>query len=741
MKKLYIGFDLGDGETSIFYANRDIEAEGRAVVEVLDLPGGNRRPIPTMYGIHKKTGKVVLASTILSEIESVGDIAINFKNRPSDLLGRITEADLSKLNGQLNMQDADWNSVKLLQTPALLEYKMHVVNFVNAIFGDENFYKSFKGAMDETVKEIVVTVGHPTKWSSVDTRIYELILKESLLGEEQYADKKLTLCVAPESRAAFLTMRNKNIALKQGATLLIDIGSSTVDLTALQGGDSRRAVYNDGHDYLGARVIDFLIYELFLEKMEEIGALKQYEQVLKLNKDYRNYIIMQCRRAKERMYEDGEATKGSIYVDIGEYDAFKIPVQKQEINRLFVRPMGDVMKKYTRVSDEKLQRLGTASYLEEMRMFLMEQNALMVQKNIALKQVLLTGSASRVPAVRDVVQTVFRESAVINDLNPGEAIAVGLVYVGISDEKSEAFQKEAEKMLKEKTPAVVEKNLGDLAFNLSSEILDFVIKDEVIPEIKKWRVGAYKTLREMKNCIEKECNEAYIEKIIQNNSECKCEGFIADWLTEKIGKEMEENLKELCREYQIEVQNLGLKDLDAMSGLKNIGMNMSHMSEGVASGVADSFIKFVAIISGIFVGVCNTAILGGIITAISWLSLSFAISILTFLLFTPMAIPIAVGILGVGVVMGIKNGGDKIKDWMTEKILDADLPVWVRSKAMSDKKIKHTIDGERPKMLCSMRESIMTEENKEQLKVQIAALYNNLAREIVEQIKYVVESK
>lgn len=737
MKKFYIGFDLGDGETSAFYVLYDIESEEHIIADALDLPGGGRKPIPTLYGIDKETDKVVLAHVLLSDAESVKDIEINFKRRPSDLLDGISDIERNKLIAQLNMENVEWGSIRQVNHPALVEYKQHVVNFVNAIFEDEGFINDIQsGAQDG--EEIVVVVGHPTKWDSLDRGIYHMILKESILGGEQFAGKPLKLLEAPESRAAFLTMRNKALDLKQGITLLVDIGSSTVDLTALQGGDSRMTVYNSGHNYLGARNIDFLIYELFLQKIEEKGALEQYNQILKLNPDYRNYIVMLCRKVKESVYGDGGVKQGKITVDVGEYDAFKIIILKDEIDRILNKPMRTVMEKYNLVSAQELERIGEESYLGEVKMFLSEEKAELVRQNLEPTQVIITGSASRVPAVREVVKDIFGNSRVVADLRPDEAIALGLVYAGISDEKSAAFQKEVEKMLKEQTPAVVERHLESLAGDLSEEILKLVVDDQVIPELKKWRTGAYVTLRDAIKKIEKNCNEDYITTSIQHDTGCL--STISEWMTQKVGKDMGNELMNVCRRYGIHAQELENIDTNIIGGLNGINLNMSNVGNKMASGIMDSVTTIASVIAGVIACSSSAAILGAIITIISLISINVAVSIAVFLIFNPITVPIAAALFGIAAVTGIKTGNKKIKGWMNEKVLDANLPLVAR-KLMTDKKLNEILERDMPFNIVSMKKSIMNEGNKGLLKEQIASTYSEAVRELIDKIKYIVESK
>ena len=51
---------------------------------------------------------------------------------------------------------------------------------------------------------VVFTVGHPTRWNSLDIAIYKAILRRSVLGGDDYEGMKAELIVAAESRAAFL---------------------------------------------------------------------------------------------------------------------------------------------------------------------------------------------------------------------------------------------------------------------------------------------------------------------------------------------------------------------------------------------------------------------------------------------------------------------------------------------------------------------------------------------------------
>ena len=90
----------------------------------------------------------------------------------------------------------------------------------------------------------------------------------------------------------------------------------------------------------------------------------------------------------------------------------------------------------------------------------------MEQEGISIGRVILTGSASKMPVVPEIVKEVFSdipESALFFDMDPSRTISKGLALVGPSNDKSVSFQMDVSKVLREDVPRVVKNNVANLA--------------------------------------------------------------------------------------------------------------------------------------------------------------------------------------------------------------------------------------------------------------------------------------
>ena len=267
MRKIYIGYDLGDGETIIDLVTFIKRLTSKTDFDDVTMPDSNDpgKAMPSIFA-YDENGKVVFSTIITMAPEEVKKIVINFKRRPSDLLkGDIKgkELDLIDMLKKKINSSSTWPSSTVWptgNTDEMLKFKDSVITFTNAIFTNENFVNRVRTKASSS-DEVVFCVGHPTNWSELDVVIYELIIRNSVLGTGTYVGKKSSIIMEAESRAAYLYAKDRETfeRLPKGSSvLLIDIGSSTIDLTAMRA-TTNNYDYNTGSNYLGARSIDFMI--------------------------------------------------------------------------------------------------------------------------------------------------------------------------------------------------------------------------------------------------------------------------------------------------------------------------------------------------------------------------------------------------------------------------------------------------------------------------------------------------
>ncbi len=126
-KKLFIGYDLGDGETITDMAILDdsqIKSGNRVSFAGMTMPDNNTpgQAIPTVFGLDRETGSVVFSSSIVSDPEAVEQIRSNFKRRPSDLIAPVDETRRAALIRTLQEGFPDRDTAPELYTEPLLTF-------------------------------------------------------------------------------------------------------------------------------------------------------------------------------------------------------------------------------------------------------------------------------------------------------------------------------------------------------------------------------------------------------------------------------------------------------------------------------------------------------------------------------------------------------------------------------------------------------------------------------------------
>ena len=267
MATLYVGYDLGDGETLISFAEYVNDNSGRNYINRIRvrMPGtvAEGIAIPTAYAV-TSNGEIKIGKGLASAF-GVEKVYSNFKKRPSELLDKLDQETLDHFK-----TDSDWP--ESICSPELETMKNHIVTFTDALFSDEKIKDAFFTATNNK-DHIVFAVGHPTKWNAntnkfrdFDKSIYKKIFEQTIIGKDYFEiniHKKLpsTLIFDAESRAAFLNAKDEYFDENKTenyyfdkSRVIIDVGSSTVDISAYPKGQYAITVENSNEVFNG--VID-----------------------------------------------------------------------------------------------------------------------------------------------------------------------------------------------------------------------------------------------------------------------------------------------------------------------------------------------------------------------------------------------------------------------------------------------------------------------------------------------------
>lgn len=735
-KKAYIGYDLGDGETITDLAVLDstqIHTRVQTLFTAMTMPDSNDpgKAVPTVYG-YDGDDNIVFTSSILATPEEIHDIRINFKRCPSDLMPALSE---HRKNEIIALLEQGWPSAAAcpeLHYAGMREFCDAVVNFTDAIFSDELYKKRVHDAAIDCC-EIVFCVGHPTRWTDFDVAVYSAILRRSILGAGSYAGLPSSMVMAAESRAAFLYVRDKATSqvLQPGTcALLIDVGSSTIDLTAMTA-DSRNHQYNSGSNYLGARSVDFIIRQWYLDKLrKDADDWDVYQTLVEDNPAMEQALTLSCRMAKESVFS---TSAGIARINFADFRPTKIT--RADVDRIVGEmPIGQILRESVSLPAKTALAMGDKNWKQLFEEFLQERKAEIAAQGLTVGRIIMTGSASKMPFVTEIVSQTFPDVAgngILSDMNPSRSISMGLALVGPSNEKSLAFQQELDRLLKDEIPAVIAADLDQLADSLSG-VLEKKVRQIIMRRMQQWRRSDITTLEEMTRLIKSDCSEEKLNQLLQNDRDYNA--AIQHWSVNVVGRDIAVKLHTLCERFG--VGDISLESLNVMkiSPIKVDGIRIDPTAD-----IADMLATTISIIAGIVTAVVLPTVLGIVIGLISWLSMTLAIVLLEILLAIPgIGWAILLGIAGIAVVKAAASGLAGPKKMLADKLQTVDLPQWVRDRMTDDKLEKQLAESN---LRSDIRASILEDKAKKQIIESVTAGLQKQVKKRAEDIKYVIESK
>lgn len=735
-KKTYIGYDLGDGETVTDLVTwKQGEPTGKTNFEDMTMPGNTTagQAMPTIFA-YDEAGDVIFSRTIADDPEAVSSVIVNFKRCPSDLLRHSsTMSDAEQIDFIKNCTEwpsaIEWSEGNSAE---MLNFKNSVIVFTNAIFNNSNYVDRLKSAAADS-DEIVFCIGHPTKWTPLDVAIYELILKNSVLGSGTYQGKKSSIVMEAESRAAFLYSKDIEAfgKLSKGSSvLLIDVGSSTIDLTAMTA-TSNNHQYNSGSNYLGARSIDFMIRDWYLEQIQKKPHMwSEYQSLVKYNPTFPNALTLACRLAKERLYSSTSSPKKSV-INLGTFSGIKLSENDLDdvINKT---PVSKILRENINLSDEEYALMGDKSWKELFKDFLLEKKFEMKKLGINIEFIILTGSASKMPFVSQIILEVFKEissSSLKYDMDPSRTISKGLALVGPSNEKSKAFQDDLNNIINEKLESIIENNISSLGKSMGPVISD-IVRPIILNRIESWRDGEIRTLNEMNEQILSDCSEENLNNLLSSNDDYI--KTINDWLKNEVSRDVAIELKELCDKYG--VKDISIEDLNIMTAPKiDITIPIDPLE------FMDTISAVVSIIAAIISGSSVTTIMAVVILIVSVISETLAAALFTALVgMGPMGLTILAGVVGIAVATLVTNGFENCKATFQEKVMNWNLPKIARQ-ALKDKKINASL--EKANLPEQIENAFKDDKLKTDLVQKISVNLKGQVQKRADDIKYAIESK
>lgn len=533
-KTLYVGYDLGDGESLISFAEYEYN-DGKNFIKTtkVRMPGENNPgiAIPTAYGFDE-TDAIKLGRGLALE-EGLSKAFSNFKKQPSTLLQFLNE-DTYKNDYADFFDETNPLWPESISTPELTMMKDHIVAFTNALF-ESKHVKDALNASTQNKDKIIFAIGHPTKWKDyknnpfgeLDIAIYKKIIKQTVLGNNPFilvnGRELASDCIFDsESRAAFLNAKedyysqnNTDEHFFDRGRVIFDVGSSTVDMTAYP---KKGKAFNEGHTFLGARIIDYLILEEFFERKKTNGQYELVNNLLENNKDLFKQLLLACRNAKEECYSNTKM--GHI-----DFRNFEEKINYSLLQELENKSIANILKKYLKLPEKLISSVGSNSWKEEFRSFLLKNKDKLLN-DIKIEQIVLTGSASKMPFIRSICNEVFDtipDIDLIIDNDPSACISQGLAMMGASREKSEAFRTRCNEFLIRRLPDIISTYYSaDFAKELATIIYNVAIENVIKPTMEEWGNRKEKiSKQEFRELLDERTSGKYFSNVLITNKDYK----------------------------------------------------------------------------------------------------------------------------------------------------------------------------------------------------------------------------
>lgn len=488
-----IGFDLGHGETALAKIFGDNPEPRKLLLHKQNCQ-------PTMIAYYGE--QVLFGEQALNN--KATDFQISFKKRPT-----------SEPNYQKVMKDYV-NAIyqHLLQTKQLNK--------------EENNY---------------FFVGCPSGWKE-EREEYEKLFKSSHLPEVR---------VIKESFAALMHAVKSDLLTGsdiKGNVLVIDVGSSTTNCTLV-----KEAKHEDDGDFgidLGAALIDKAILNYSLSQNEDREDIERaFEQITLL----RHRCEFMCRQNKEEYfcnsinYMEEDSLVRQKYEKIQKAGVFEPIVYKKVVEQIISQPLNNCLGKYKDILPPLQGVDFRKSWQENFRQFLQSTKKQLETKGIKINTILLTGSASKMDFIPQIVHEVFINYKHVQDSEPGLCIAMGLARWGKKDINTIHFIDDVEQFLNSQLSGLIENKLDSLHSKLAENLTDALSNKVVKPALFDWRNRRNRiyTLQDLESKI-----QSRVTTWLQGTNGTEIfNKAINDWIINDIVPIINEKTQPICNKYEL----------------------------------------------------------------------------------------------------------------------------------------------------------------------------------------------
>jgi molecular chaperone DnaK (HSP70) len=601
-------------------------------------------------------GETAVAKAIVQSIEPPEMLEINNKKNQITALG--WHPKLGYLVGEQALIQAGVKDLKISfkQKPNNdPKYRETITTFLATYYRFLKESKQIEGG-----ESSYFYVGCPSGWSVSEREEYQKLLQSAGIPQ---------LNVVPESRAAFMQAKEAGkleYDKLKSSVLIVDIGSSTTDFTLVK--SLHEVPIDFGSNALGASLIDKAIFARTVAKHEQSSLL---EKVFREYPHHQARCELACRKAKEnyfsneQLYSDPESFARG-FESINEQIYF-IP----QVNKLIMEE----------ILNQPLPQLGQKSWIVSFKEAVSEAKEKVEKLDLVPKLVLMTGGASRMNFTHQICQEMFNkpETLLRPDPEPERCIALGLARVGRWDLRATAFKQEVNKLFDENLlKNLIEKHIPELIQSLTKLLADDLIESAVKQNLKDWQKNKIRTLADLETSMKSRAEEWLISDSLRDSSASPVQQIINNqctyWFNNKIQPDLAAETDPICRKYQIPRSSLRFED--------SIDPAFVNPELRIGDAILADTVAFIV----------NVVIGGGTLASIITL-------ILTGHLTLPIALVYGASVMAAGMELNRKSVKEAIKT-------NVDVPSWMRSTFLSDKKIDDMCVSIKPELEKILREQL-----------------------------------
>jgi len=356
-----VGIDFGAGETSASFYDIEGSVSAEKGERLHRLSIVNTGNVSKVYSAIRFVNNEWLLVTDPDDFR-YADLRINFKKKVSEMLP--VQQETIKTYWQLVFSS--------------------IVESNDFIFFDKSTRE----------RNFLLSVARPSSWSNKDEEEYLSLMREAGLPVD---------IIVKESDAALVKWGKH---ANNGNTLVVDCGSSTIDLSLMCSGKRYDGALFKCEPQKGAQRIEELLAEYFETDKKYIADYKDVSDFLiqkESNLNLDDAIKLCLRNTKEKYYTN---TPAEIYFTLRK--------------RQFTNGPGDILDSI--MSCEEFERI-VSPYFNELRAFFQNVHITLKDSDITPNSIILSGGASRMPLVKTILTEVFGQGVnVFHDKNEADYV-------------------------------------------------------------------------------------------------------------------------------------------------------------------------------------------------------------------------------------------------------------------------------------------------------------------------------